>query len=62
MKLRLEGVNSPKAWLDGKPVGGNTEMAADLAAGTHTFVVKLDPTQLADQIRLETSGGSFLVE
>jgi len=62
VKLLLHGVNSPKAWVDGKPVGGNTEMAADLPAGTHTFVVKLDPSQLPDQIRLETADGSFLVE
>ena len=62
VKLRLHGVNSPKAWLDGKPVGGNTEMAADLPAGTHTFIVKLDPSQLPDQIKLETADGSFLVE
>jgi putative heme-binding domain-containing protein len=62
VKLRLEGITSPKAWLDGKPIGGNTEMAADLAAGTHTFIVKLDPSQLPDQIRLETGDGSFLAE
>jgi hypothetical protein len=60
--LRLHGVKSPKAWLDGKPVGGNTEMLADLPAGTHTFIAKLDPSQLPDQIKLETTDGAFLVE
>ena len=62
IKLRLDGVNSPKAWLDGKPVGGNTEMAADVPAGTHTFILKLDSAQLPNQIRLETTDGSFLTE
>ncbi len=62
VKLVLNGLNSPKAWLDGKPVGGNTEMSAELAAGTHTFIVKLDPSQLPNQIRLETADGTFLVE
>jgi putative heme-binding domain-containing protein len=62
VKLKLSGVESPKAWLDGKPVGGSAEMAADLSAGTHTIIVKLDPQQLPDQIRLETTEGSFLIE
>jgi len=62
VKLRLHGLNSPKAWVDGKPVGGNAEMTTELPAGTHTFLVKLDPTQLPEQLRLETTDGSFLVE
>ncbi len=62
VKLRLDGVNSPKAWLDGKPVGGNTDMSAELPAGAHTFMVKLDPSQLPEQIRLEAADCAFLVE
>ena len=62
IKLRLQGVQTPKAWLDGKPIGGNTDLAADVSAGVHTFKLKLDPAGLADQIRLETSDGVFLVD
>ena len=62
VKLTLHGLNTPKAWIDGKPAGGNTEISADLPAGTHTLVVKLDPAQLPPQIMLETSEGSFLVD
>src|SRR6185295_20218145 len=28
--IKLPGLNSPKAWIDGKPVGGNTELKSDL--------------------------------
>lgn len=62
VKLKLEGLNSPKAWLDGRPVSGSTEISADLAAGVHTLVLKIDPRQLPDAIRLESSDVSFLVD
>ena len=62
VKLVLDGLNSPKAWLDGRPVGDSREMIADVAAGTHTFLLKLDPSSLPDQIKLQTSDATFLVE
>jgi putative heme-binding domain-containing protein len=62
VRLRLDGVNSPKAWLDGKPVGGQEEITSDLAAGSHTLVVKLDPAQLPGRIRLQSAEAAFLVE
>jgi hypothetical protein len=58
----LDGLNSPKAWLDGRPVGDSREMIADVAAGTHTFLLKLDPSSLPDEIKLQTSDAAFLVE
>ena len=61
IKLRLHGVQTPKAWLDGKAVGGNTDLSADVNAGVHTFKLKLDPAGLSEQIRLEISDGAFLV-
>jgi putative heme-binding domain-containing protein len=60
--LRLQGVHTPKAWLDGKPIGGNTDLTADLSAGVHLFKLKLDPAAVPDQIRLETSDGAFLID
>ena len=60
--LKLSGVNSPKAWIDGKPVGGGNEITVDLGVGQHTFVVKLDPQQLPEEIRLESGDVTFLVE
>jgi hypothetical protein len=60
--LKLAGVNSPKAWVDGKPVAGNSEMSIDLPVGPHTFMVKLDPAQLPESIRLESPDVTFLVD
>jgi len=62
VKLRLDGIASPKAWIDGRPAGGAAEITADLPAGAHTFLVKLDPQQLPDQLRLEIADGWFLLE
>ena len=62
VKLKLTGVGSPKAWLDGKPVGGDSELSVDLPAGTHTFVVKVNVTDLTSALRLESSDVSFLVD
>lgn len=47
-------------WIDGKPVAASTAITAELTAGTHTFVVKLDPKKLPGQLRLETNDGTFL--
>ena len=62
VKLRLEGVQTPKAWLDGKPIGGNTDLSADMPAGIHIFKLKLDPAGLSAGIRLQVSEGAFLVD
>jgi putative heme-binding domain-containing protein len=62
VKLKLTGVGSPKAWLDGKPVGGDSELSVDLPAGTHTFVVKVNVTDLTAAVRLESADVSFLVD
>jgi len=62
VKLKLSGVNSPKAWIDGKPVGGNSDIAIDLPAGAHTFVLKVNTRDIEGAVRLETPDGSFLVD
>ena len=62
VRLRLDGVQTPKAWLDGKPIGGNSDLVADLKPGVHTFKLKLDPAGLSEEIRLEISEGAFLVD
>jgi putative heme-binding domain-containing protein len=62
VKLKLAGLSSPKAWLDGKPVGGDAEINTDLSAGAHTLVLKIDPRQLPESIKLESPDVSFLVD
>ena len=59
IKFTLDGVQTPKASLDGKPL---SELVADLQPGIHTFKLKLDPAGLAEGIRLQISEGAFLVE
>jgi len=62
VNLTLNGLDSPKAWLDGKPVGGNAEITADLAPGPHTLMLKLDPSHIPSQIRLSAPNVTFLTE
>jgi len=62
VKLKLTGVGSPKAWLNGKPVGGDSELTADLPAGTHTFVVKVNVNDINENLRLESQDVTFLVD
>jgi putative heme-binding domain-containing protein len=62
IKLTLDGVQTPKASLDGRPIGGNTDLVAELSPGIHTFKLKLDPAGLSDGIRLRISEGAFVVD
>jgi putative heme-binding domain-containing protein len=62
VKLKLSGVNSPKAWVDGKPVGGDSEISMNLPAGTHTFMLKVNIQDMDKQVRLESPDSTFLVE
>jgi len=60
--LKLTGINSPKAWVDGKAVGGENELTLDLPVGVHTFLLKVNLQDMGDQVRLECSEGTFLVD
>jgi putative heme-binding domain-containing protein len=62
VKLKLTGVNSPKAWVDGKAIGGDNEMVLDLPGGTHTFLLKVNLQDMDEQVRLECPEGTFLVD
>lgn len=58
--LQLSGAPYQAVWIDGKPLSGSIGLSADLAAGIHTVVVKLDAKQLPEFIRLESGAGTFL--
>jgi putative heme-binding domain-containing protein len=62
VSLKLTGLPSPKAWIDGKPVGGASDISNELPSGAHTIVLKLDPQQLPEAIRLESREVTFLVD
>jgi hypothetical protein len=60
VRLALSGANNPSVWINGKPLAAKNEIQTELEAGVHTVVVKLDARNLPEQIRLETSDGTFL--
>jgi hypothetical protein len=62
VRFKVTGTSSPKAWIDGKPVGGDSDLTVDLPAGAHTFFIKVTTTDLAQGLRLESSDATFLVE
>jgi len=49
-----------EVWIDGKRVGGTGESKTDLAAGTHRVLVRFDPKNVPEYVRLESGGGTFL--
>jgi len=60
VKLKLDGEPVSGAWIDGKPQKPGNEINADLSAGTHTIVLRIDPKKLPEGLRLESSAGIFL--
>jgi len=46
-------------WIDGKPLKAGASVTADLASGTHTVAVRLDPKKLPENLRLESAAGTF---
>ena len=59
VKLKLDA-SAGEVWIDGRKIGGTGELTADLTAGTHRVIVRMDPKQIPDAIRLE-SDGSFVL-
>jgi putative membrane-bound dehydrogenase-like protein len=60
VKLKLTAPPDTPVWIDGKPASARSEITAELDAGTHTIVVRLDPRKLPDPLRLEASAGTFV--
>jgi len=48
------------AWIDGKPVSLNSPISANLSAGTHSIVFRLDNKKLPEFLRLESPDVTFL--
>ena len=62
VRLQISGPASPKVWIDGKSAGGTSEITTDLPAGPHTFFIKLNPSDLTQRLKLESSDATFLTE
>ncbi|HXG47336.1 MAG TPA: sorbosone dehydrogenase, partial [Methylomirabilota bacterium] len=61
IKLSLSGATEGSLWIDGKPVAFAGKVSAELPAGLHTVVLRLDPKKLPEFLRLESSDGTFVV-
>lgn len=62
VRLKFNGLKNVKAWLDGKPIGGNADIHIELPAGPHALIVKLDPHDLPETLRMESDDVTFLVD
>jgi putative heme-binding domain-containing protein len=60
VKLKLDA-EAGEVWIDGKKIGGVGESVADLSAGKHRVLVRLDPKNVPDSVRLETADGVFVM-
>jgi putative heme-binding domain-containing protein len=60
VRLKLDAPAGSEVWIDGTPVKTTGEISADLKSGTRIIVVKLDPKELSDHLRLESQDGTFL--
>lgn len=58
VKLKLDAT-AGEVWIDGKKVGGAGESVADLSQGKHRVLVRLDPKNVPESVKLETSDGVF---
>ncbi len=59
-KTRLHLIGAGKAWLDGQPLALGADVAPELAAGTHTLVVKIGLNELPAVLRSESPDARFL--
>jgi hypothetical protein len=62
VELRLTGVQDVPLWIDGEPVAGSPPFKPQLEAGTHTVLLRLDPNELPEFIRLESPDATFLLD
>ena len=60
VNFNLTGGNKAFVWIDGKPISNKGEIRTELAAGTHSIVVRLEARQLPDQLSLRSVDVNFL--
>lgn len=59
VKLNLDA-SAGEVWIDSRKIGGVGESVAELSAGTHRVLVRIDPRKMPDAISLKSSDGTFL--
>ena len=60
-KFTLTAGPGAELWVDGKRAGGSGESAVELTAGAHRLVVRLDPKQMPESLRLESKDVQFVL-
>ncbi|MBI1842632.1 MAG: hypothetical protein HYR88_17475 [Verrucomicrobia bacterium] len=63
INLRAEGAAGASVWIGGKPatLAADGSVSAEVAAGTHEILIRLDPRKLPEFLRLSTSDGTFIM-
>jgi hypothetical protein len=60
--FKIENAKPMAVYIDGKPASNLTEPTADLKAGPHTIIVKLDATNLPDGMRIRCDEVNFATQ
>ncbi|MBM3903124.1 MAG: c-type cytochrome [Verrucomicrobia bacterium] len=61
VRLHLKAAPGAELWVDGRKVGGHGANTATLKAGTHRILVRMDPKQVPDELRLDSPDGAFVL-
>jgi len=59
-RFKLSDATDAAIWIDGKPTGARSDFSAQLAPGTHTVILRFEPTKLPENLRLESPDATFL--
>ena len=59
--FKFDAHEDTQIWIDGRSFEFQTEMTVELPAGQHTMVMQLNPRNLPAALRVEASGGTFVV-
>src|SRR6185436_3255872 len=54
VKMKLDTARGAEAWIDGKSVNIKGDIQANLTQGAHTIVLRFDPKDLPEQVRLQS--------
>ncbi|MCC7377113.1 MAG: hypothetical protein IT581_20800 [Verrucomicrobiales bacterium] len=60
VRFRL-GAKDGELWVDGRALGAGPEVSAELPAGRHRVVLKIDPRHVPENLRLEGEGAVFVL-
>jgi len=61
VRFQLTAGDDAELWVDGRRIGGAGTSSAELPAGTHRILVKLDPRRIPEGVRLESPDAAFVL-